>query len=55
MLYFMFGIGLGAYFMSLYHTHDKNIAKVIEHAQRDGYVCIEKIKQFCGEGRGRRR
>ena len=47
MLYFIIGCGLGAYFMSLYYTHNKNIGKVIDHAQKDCVFWIHKIKELC--------
>ena len=47
MLYFIVGCGLGAYVMSLYHSHDKNLGKVTEHLQKDGVYIIEQIKRFC--------
>jgi hypothetical protein len=47
MLYFTIGFGLGAYFMSLYHIHDKNFGKVAEHAHKDWSFFISKIKELC--------
>jgi hypothetical protein len=47
MFYFMMGCGLGAYFMSLYYTHDKDIGKVVEHAQRDSVFWVQRIKELC--------
>lgn len=53
MFYFMIGCGLGAYFMSLYYTHNKDIGKVVEHAQRDSAFWFEKIKELCQKRGGK--
>lgn len=47
MLYFITGCGFGAYVMSLYYSHDKNLGKVTEHLQQDGLYIVEQIKRFC--------